>query len=134
MPVHLGVAGPAKLQTLIKFAIACGVGTSLGVLQKRAKDVTKLLLPFEPTDLLADLAARKAAGEAHRTSSASTSSRWAGSRPMPNGRSPMAATRHSRRRRPPSPDQSTPNTEHQGRPTHDAHRDRIEDPHHRDRL
>jgi len=64
MPVHLGIAGPAKLQTLIKFAIACGVGTSLSVLQKRAKDVTKLLLPFEPTDLLADLAARKAAGDA----------------------------------------------------------------------
>jgi methylenetetrahydrofolate reductase (NADPH) len=64
MPVHLGVAGPAKLQTLIKFAIACGVGKSLGVLQKRAKDVTKLLLPFEPTEFMADLAARKAAGQA----------------------------------------------------------------------
>lgn len=62
MPVHLGVAGPAKLQTLIRFAIACGVGTSLGVLQKRARDVTKLLLPFEPTDFLAALAAGKAAG------------------------------------------------------------------------
>jgi methylenetetrahydrofolate reductase (NADPH) len=65
MPVHLGVAGPAKLQTLIKFAIACGVGKSLGVLQKRAKDVTKLLLPFEPTEFMADLAARKAAGSGH---------------------------------------------------------------------
>lgn len=61
LPVHLGIAGPAKLQTLIKFAIACGVGPSLRVLQKRAKDVTKLLLPFEPTDLVADLAAHKAA-------------------------------------------------------------------------
>lgn len=61
LPVHLGVAGPAKLQTLIKFAIACGVGPSLRVLQKRAKDVTKLLLPFEPTDLVADLAAHKLA-------------------------------------------------------------------------
>lgn len=60
LPVHLGVAGPAKLQTLIKFAIACGVGPSLRVLQKRAKDVTKLLLPFEPTDLVAALAAHKA--------------------------------------------------------------------------
>lgn len=61
LPVHLGVAGPAKLQTLIKFAVACGVGPSLRVLQKRAKDVSKLLLPFEPTDLLAELAAHKAA-------------------------------------------------------------------------
>jgi methylenetetrahydrofolate reductase (NADPH) len=57
LPVHIGVAGPAKLQTLIKFAIACGVGPSLSVLQKRARDVTKLLLPFEPDQLLADLAA-----------------------------------------------------------------------------
>jgi methylenetetrahydrofolate reductase (NADPH) len=60
-----GRRGPAKLQTLIKFAIACGVGKSLGVLQKRAKDVTKLLLPFEPTEFMADLAARKAAGSGH---------------------------------------------------------------------
>lgn len=61
LPIHIGVAGPAKLQTLIKFAIACGVGPSLKVLQKRARDVSKLLLPFEPTDLVRDLAAHKAA-------------------------------------------------------------------------
>ncbi len=61
IPVHIGIAGPAKLQTLIKFAIACGVGPSLKVLQKRAMDVSKLLLPYEPTDVLAELAAHKAA-------------------------------------------------------------------------
>ncbi len=61
LPIHIGVAGPAKLQTLIKFAIACGVGPSLKVLQKRAMDVTKLVLPYEPTDMLAQLAAHKAA-------------------------------------------------------------------------
>ncbi len=61
LPIHIGVAGPAKLQTLIKFAIACGVGPSLRVLQKRAMDVTKLLLPYEPTDFVAELAAHKAA-------------------------------------------------------------------------
>ena len=60
LPIHIGIAGPAKLQTLIKFAIACGVGPSLRVLQKRAMDVTKLLLPYEPTDVLAALAAHKA--------------------------------------------------------------------------
>lgn len=60
MPIHLGIAGPAKLQTLVKFAIACGVGPSLKVLQKRAKDVTKLLKPFEPTELLKEMAAYKA--------------------------------------------------------------------------
>jgi methylenetetrahydrofolate reductase (NADPH) len=61
LPVHIGIAGPAKLQTLIKFAIACGVGPSLRVLQKRAMDVTKLLLPYEPNEILEALAAHKAA-------------------------------------------------------------------------
>jgi methylenetetrahydrofolate reductase (NADPH) len=61
LPIHIGIAGPAKLQTLIKFAIACGVGPSLKVLQKRAMDVTKLLLPYEPTDVVTELAAHKAA-------------------------------------------------------------------------
>jgi len=60
LPIHIGIAGPAKLQTLLKFAIACGVGPSLKVLQKRARDVTKLVLPFEPTDVLTELAAHKA--------------------------------------------------------------------------
>jgi methylenetetrahydrofolate reductase (NADPH) len=61
LPVHIGVAGPAKLQTLIRFAIACGVGPSLKVLQKRAMDVTKLILPYEPTDVITELADHKAA-------------------------------------------------------------------------
>lgn len=61
LPVHIGAAGPAKLQTLIKFSIACGVGASLRVLQRRARDVSKLLLPFEPTEFIAALAAHKAA-------------------------------------------------------------------------
>ena len=61
LPIHIGVAGPAKLQTLIKFAISCGVGASLRVLQKRARDVTKLLMPFTPDDFLTALAEHKAA-------------------------------------------------------------------------
>ena len=64
LPIHIGVAGPAKLQTLIKFAVSCGVGASLRVLQKRAMDVTKLLLPYEPTGFVSELAAHKAANPA----------------------------------------------------------------------
>lgn len=56
LPIHVGIAGPAKLTTLIKFAMACGVGPSLKVLQRRAGDVTKLMKPFEPTELLNELA------------------------------------------------------------------------------
>ncbi|MGI9389870.1 MAG: methylenetetrahydrofolate reductase [Boseongicola sp.] len=61
LPIHIGIAGPAKLQTLIKFAIACGVGPSLKVLQRRAMDVTKLVLPYEPDDIVTALASHKAA-------------------------------------------------------------------------
>ena len=59
LPVHIGAAGPAKLQTLIKFAIACGVGPSLKVLQKRAMDVTKLVMPYEPDDIVAAIGAHQ---------------------------------------------------------------------------
>jgi methylenetetrahydrofolate reductase (NADPH) len=62
MPIHLGIAGPAKLQTLIKFAIACGVGPSLSVLQRRARDVSKLLMPFEPDEILTALARARTEG------------------------------------------------------------------------
>lgn len=61
LPIHVGVAGPTKLQTLIKYAVACGVGPSLNVLQKRALDLRKLLVPYEPTDFLVDIAAHRAA-------------------------------------------------------------------------
>ncbi len=46
---------------MIKFAMACGVGPSLRVLQRRASDLTNLILPFEPTEILAALARHKAA-------------------------------------------------------------------------
>ena len=60
IPIHIGIAGPAKLQTLLKFSIECGIGSSMKVLTKRAKDITKLLLPYEPTQVLRDLAEYKA--------------------------------------------------------------------------
>jgi methylenetetrahydrofolate reductase (NADPH) len=59
LPIHIGLAGPAKLHTLIKYAVSCGVGPSMRVLQRRAKDVTRLFLPYEPTELLAELATHK---------------------------------------------------------------------------
>ena len=60
LPVHVGAAGPAKLQTMIRFAVACGVGASLRVLRKRARDLSKLLLPFEPGDYLGGIADHRA--------------------------------------------------------------------------
>ena len=52
---------PSTSASLINFAIACGVGPSLKVLQKRAMDVSKLMLPYEPSEVLKALAAHKAA-------------------------------------------------------------------------
>lgn len=60
LPIHVGIAGPAKLQTLIQFALSCGVGPSIGVLQKRARDITKLLVPYAPNEVVEGLAAHKA--------------------------------------------------------------------------
>ena len=59
IPVHIGIAGPAKLQTLIKYSVECGVGASIKVLQKRAKDITKLLKPYKPNTVLKELALYK---------------------------------------------------------------------------
>ncbi len=61
LPVHLGVAGPARLQTMIRFAIACGVGPSLRVLQRRARDVRKLVMPHTPTGFVTAIARHRAA-------------------------------------------------------------------------
>tara|TARA_B110000196_G_scaffold160746_1_gene138164 strand:+ start:813 stop:1676 length:864 start_codon:yes stop_codon:yes gene_type:complete len=59
IPIHIGIAGPAKLQTLLKFSVECGIGASMKVLTKRAKDLTKLLLPYKPTQILNELAEYK---------------------------------------------------------------------------
>ena len=60
IPIHIGIAGPAKLQTLLKYSIECGVGASIKIIQKRAMDLTKLLLPYKPTTIITDLANYKA--------------------------------------------------------------------------
>ena len=59
LPIHIGIAGPAKLQTLLRYSIECGVGASIKVLKKRAKDITKLLLPYEPESIITELAKHK---------------------------------------------------------------------------
>ncbi len=60
IPVHIGIAGPAKLQTLLRYSIECGVGASIKIIQKRSKDLTKLLLPYKPTNIITELATYKA--------------------------------------------------------------------------
>ena len=43
LPIDLGVAGPASLTTLVKYAALCGVGASAGFLIKRSAQISSLL-------------------------------------------------------------------------------------------
>lgn len=51
LPVHLGVSGPAKITTLIKFAAMCGVGNSISFLKKNALSVTAMALGHNPEEI-----------------------------------------------------------------------------------
>lgn len=61
LPIHLGVSGPAKIMTLLKYAAACGVGESLNFLKKRASAVTALATGHSPESVVSPLEARWAA-------------------------------------------------------------------------
>jgi methylenetetrahydrofolate reductase (NADPH) len=55
VPVHIGLAGPAKVSTLLKYAAACGIGTSLRALSRRMS-LGKLLAESGPEPIIAALA------------------------------------------------------------------------------
>lgn len=55
-PIRIGVPGIARLSTLLKYAIACGVGNSLQFLKKKSKDVTKMMSQESPDRLVRELA------------------------------------------------------------------------------
>ncbi len=56
LPIRVGIPGIAKLQTLLKYAVFCGVGNSINFLKKQAGNVTKLVRQQEPDQLVRDLA------------------------------------------------------------------------------
>lgn len=55
VPVHIGLAGPAKVSTLLKYATACGVGASLRALSRRLS-LGKLLTEAGPEPVITALA------------------------------------------------------------------------------
>ena len=57
VPVHLGVAGPATLKTLLKFAALCGVGNSIEFLRRNALKVTALMGTQSPEDVVGPIEA-----------------------------------------------------------------------------
>lgn len=56
-PARIGVAGPASIKTLLRFAARCGVGASASVMKKYGLSITRLIGSAGPDPILADLAA-----------------------------------------------------------------------------
>lgn len=54
-PVRIGLAGPASIKTLLRFAARCGVGTSAKVVKKYGLSITSLIGSAGPDPVLADL-------------------------------------------------------------------------------
>lgn len=57
-PVRLGIAGPASVGALLRFAARCGVGVSAKVLAKYGLSLTQLLSNAGPGPLISELAER----------------------------------------------------------------------------
>ena len=51
-PVHIGVSGPAKITTLLKYAALCGVGNSIAYLKKNALSLTTLAKGHSPESVV----------------------------------------------------------------------------------
>ena len=54
--ISAGLAGPARLSALIKFAMRCGVGRSIGALTHRPGALSQLMVEHGPDDVLMALA------------------------------------------------------------------------------
>jgi len=57
--VRLGVAGPAKISTLVKFAAMSGVGPSVWFVNRYAKNVLKLATTSAPDEVILGVAAHR---------------------------------------------------------------------------
>ncbi len=59
LPVFVGLPGLAKVSTLLKYALDCGVGPSLTAFSKHATQFSKLLTVSAPDEQLVALASYK---------------------------------------------------------------------------
>jgi len=64
IPIHIGVPGLATLKTLLNHARACGIGPSMRVLTRQARNITKLMTVRQPDGLLTGLARYRASDPA----------------------------------------------------------------------
>ncbi len=58
-PVRIGLAGPASIATLAKYAVRCGIGASLRALGRGQTAFARILTEATPDRLLADLVGRE---------------------------------------------------------------------------
>jgi len=56
LPIRIGIPGPATIKTLLRFAQISGIGPSMRMITKQARNVTKLLTVQSPHLLIAGLA------------------------------------------------------------------------------
>lgn len=55
LPVHVGVAGPVRINTLLKYATMCGVGNSLSILKRRPGALATLMTRYSPETVVGPL-------------------------------------------------------------------------------
>ena len=55
LPVHVGITGPLKLSSLVKFANIVGAKNSINFLKSNASKALDLLKPSDPNDLIENL-------------------------------------------------------------------------------
>ncbi|MGX1308490.1 methylenetetrahydrofolate reductase (NADPH) [Amorphus suaedae] len=60
LPIHVGVAGPAKITTLVKYAALCGVGASMSFLRSKGASLAVLATSYSPEGVLGPLEAHLA--------------------------------------------------------------------------
>ena len=58
LPVRVGLAGPASLPRLVRFAVLCGIGSSVRALKARPRAITRLMVEAGPEVALRELARR----------------------------------------------------------------------------
>jgi methylenetetrahydrofolate reductase (NADPH) len=56
MPLRIGLPGPARIQTLLRYAAQCGVGASARMLMRRPDAVSQLFNRWSPLGMLESLA------------------------------------------------------------------------------
>ncbi len=56
LPIHVGMAGPTKLRTLLNYGAKCGIGASLRTLTKKASALANLVSVSAPDQLIMELA------------------------------------------------------------------------------